>query len=78
MLGTKADNYKESLHNLQEFVFQYVVKSYKRGVYIAPIIGNLKDFDLSGKKPIATKGNGTRATTEITKTRYELELKTLG
>ena len=54
---------------------QYVVENFKKGVDLVPLIRKLEDVELSSKEPIVPTGTGTRAPTEITKKRYELELK---
>ena len=75
VLRTKGENYKESFQNLQECVLQYVVSIYKKGEDILPLNRKIEDFDQSSKKPTAPTGTGTRAPTEISKKRYELELE---
>ena len=52
-----------------------MVVNYKKGIDLAPITRKLEDVDLSSKETISTPGTGTRYPTEITKKRYELELK---
>ena len=74
VLDTKYENYKESLQNLQECVFPYVVVNYKKGVDLEPLIRKLEDVDISIKEPTAPTVTGNRAPPEISKTRYELEL----
>ena len=75
VLRTKYENYKESFQNLQEYVLQYLVAKYKKGVDLAPLTRKLEDVDISSKEPTATTGTGNRDPTEIAKKRYELELK---
>ena len=41
VLGTKYENFNEIFQNLQYSAFQYVVKNYKKGVYLAPLIRKL-------------------------------------
>ena len=55
-LGTKDENYKDSFQNLQECVLYYVVENYNKGVYLAPLIRKLKDFDLYIKGLTALAG----------------------
>ena len=60
MLRKKGDNYKQILQNFQDFVLQYGVKNYKKGVDLAPLIRKLEDVDLSSKEQISPTGTGTR------------------
>ena len=75
VIGTKDTNFKESFQNLQECVLKYVAENYKKGVDLVPLISKLEDFELSSKEPKSSIGNGSKDLTEISKKRYELELK---
>ena len=74
VIGTKYNNFEESFRNLQEQVLQYVVKNYKEGLDLAPLLRKLKGVDLSSKYPTAPTITGNKGTTEISKKIYELEL----
>ena len=78
MIDTKYNNFEESFRNLQEQVLQYVVKNYKEGLDLAPLLRKLKGVDLSSKYPTATTITGNKGTTEISKKIYVLELEKIG
>ena len=55
----------------------YVVENYKKGVDLAPLMRKLEVVELSSKEPTAPTGTRNRDPTEISKKRYELELKNI-
>ena len=75
MIRTKDKNFKESLQNFQESVLQYVMANYKEGVDIATLIRKLEDVDISSEESVEPTGSWKNCPTEISKKRYELELK---
>ena len=73
MLGTKAKNYKEIFHNLQENVLQYAVVNYKKGVNLLPLNRELEDVDISRKEPGPTTGPGIKGAFDKANKRYKIQ-----